>query len=169
MFTMFVAVVALAALTVASAQADLLAGWDFGSLPGGSGSWGPSPMTASSSATGLTVGGLTRGWTPGSGSAAAGAWGGNGFNTVTPSEASAIAAGNFATFTFAAQEGYALSISDIAAYNVRRSSTGPTTGIWQYQVGNSEFTDIGSAITWGSNTSSTGNPQSTVLLSSIPV
>jgi autotransporter-associated beta strand protein len=60
-----------------------------------------------------------------------------------------------------------MSFSDVAPYNVRRSSSGPTTGQWQYQVGAGTFTDIGTPITWGSDTTATGNLQPTITLSGI--
>ncbi len=60
-----------------------------------------------------------------------------------------------------------MSLSNIPVYNIRRSGTGPTTGIWQYKVGSGNFTDIGSAITWGSITTSSGNDQSAITLSGI--
>jgi hypothetical protein len=92
-------------------------------------------------------------------------WGGNGLDTS--SEANAITAGDFATFAIAAQSGNTVSFTTISAYNVRRSSTGPTMGIWQYQVGGGAFTDIGSAITWGTDNMPTGNSQNAIDLSGI--
>jgi hypothetical protein len=76
-------------------------------------------------------------------------------------------AGKFAAFTMKADPGYELSIAGLDAYNVRRSGTGPTTGQWQYSLDGSSFTSIGSPITWGSNTTGTGNAQSAIDLSSI--
>jgi hypothetical protein len=149
-----------------SAQASVLAGWSMSGLPGGSGNYGPSPFAPDNTDPNLTVGGLTRGSGVGtSGTGAAKAWGGNAWNVT--SESAAISGNLFATFTLTPKAGYKVSLSDIAAYNIRRSGTGPTTGIWQYQVGTGGFTDIGSSITWGSNTSSTGNGQGSVNLSGI--
>jgi autotransporter-associated beta strand protein len=150
------------------ARADVLAGWDFSTLTGGSSNYGPSPMAATTSAAAITVGGLTRG--PGVGSTtlsgAARAWGGNSWNGNATLDA-AITAGDFITFSFTPTSGYAMSFSDVAPYNVRRSSSGPTTGQWQYQVGAGTFTDIGTPITWGSDTTATGNLQPTITLSGI--
>lgn len=139
-----------------------LAGWDMNGLT----AFGSSPLAPSDTTANLTVGGLTRGsgFTT-SGSAAMNGWGGNGLDSS--SEANAITAGDFATFILAAQSGNTVSFTTISAYNVRRSSTGPTMGIWQYQVGGSAFADIGSAITWGSNTTTAGNSQSAIDLSGI--
>lgn len=143
-------------------QAALLVGWDMNGLS----SYGPSPFVPSTTAENLTAGGLTRGsgFTL-SGTSAGNAWGGNGLNTS--SQASAIAANDIATFSITASVGFVLSISDIASFNVRRSSSGPTTGLWQYQVGSGSFADIGTAVTWGSVTSAAGNPQSMINLSGI--
>ena len=150
------------------ARADVLAGWDFSTLTGGSSNFGPSPMAATTSAAGITVGGLTRGVGVGStaGTGAARAWGGNSWNGNATLDA-AITAGDFITFSFTPTSGYAMSFSDVASYNVRRSNSGPTTGQWQYQVGSGTFADIGTPITWGSDTTATGNLQPTITLSGI--
>ena len=60
------------------ARADVLGGWDFSTLTGGSNNFGPSPLAATTSAASITVGGLTRGVGVGTtgGSGAARAWGG---------------------------------------------------------------------------------------------
>jgi hypothetical protein len=63
---------------------------------------------------------------------------------------------------------FTVSFSDIASYKIRRSATGPSTGQWQYQLGVGAFENIGSAITWGSTTSATGNTQAAIDLSAIP-
>lgn len=158
---------ALMAGMFATSQAGTVAGWDFSAIVA-TDTFGASPYAAATSDPNATIGGLTRGWTTGSGSPAAGGWGGNNFaQSPNNTQAGALAAGNHVTFTIAAKTGYKVSLTDIAAYNIRRSSTGPTTGIWQYSTG-SVFTDIGSAITWGNVTTSAGNPQSAVTLSGIP-
>ncbi|MBI1225587.1 MAG: T9SS type A sorting domain-containing protein [Bacteroidetes bacterium] len=146
---------------------QLTAGWDFDPLPGGTGNFGPSPYDATSTGTNVTVGGLTRG----SGvttllSGAANAWGGNGWDGATDLS-TAVSLGNFVTFTITPNSGYTLSFSSIDFYNIRRSSTGPTTGQWQYRIGTGLYNNIGSPITWGSNTSSAGNPQSLISLTGI--
>jgi len=144
------------------ARADVLASWETTGLS----NFGPSPFTATTANANLIVGGLTRGSgiTTG-GSAGAAAWGG--VNFAGTDEASAISGNDFATFTITANAGNMVSFTDIPAYNIRRSGTGPTTGIWQYQVGSGSFTDIGSAITWGSNTTGTGNSKPAIDLSGI--
>ena len=177
-----VTAVASLAVVVASlaaarpAAADVLAGWNFNALPGGAGNWGPSPMTPTTMAANLTTVGLTRG--PGvstgtagaSSSAAARAWGGNtwwGGTSSPDSLDNAITRGAFVTFSLTASEGYALSFSDVAPYNVRRSASGPTLGQWQYQIGSGSFANIGTTITWGGTTTGGGNGQSTIALSGI--
>ncbi len=148
------------------ANATVLAGWEMTGLPGGASNFGPSPYAAATTGANLTVGGLTRGGgVATSGTGAQNAWGGSAWTDT--SEAAAIGSSRFATFTITANAGYKVSFTDIPAYNIRRSNTGPTTGIWQYQVGAGAFTDIGSPITWGSVTSASGNPQGAIDLSGI--
>jgi hypothetical protein len=106
---------------------------------------------------------------PNGGSAAAKGWGGTGFtSTSSISDASAaIAANKFIYFTISTDGLSELSLSSIDAYNVRRSSSGPTSGQWQYQIGTGAFVNLGSTITWGSTTSSAGNAQNAIDLSTI--
>lgn len=154
---------ALAAATQSSSAA-VLAGWDFSPLSGAS----STSLAATTAASNLTVGNLTRGSgisTPGSG--AANTFGGDGFITSSPTEAAAITANEFVTVAITASTGFTVSFSDIAAYNIRRSSTGPTTGQWQYQLGAGSFVDIGTDITWGTTTSSAGNAKASIDLSGI--
>ena len=116
-----------------------LAGWDVSVLSG----YGASPLAPTTNAAGITVVGLTRGAGVGtSGTAATRAWGGNDF--ITASAATAISAGDFATFSIAASTGYKVSFSSISKFDYRRSSTGPTSGVLQYAIGAAAFTDIAS-------------------------
>jgi PEP-CTERM motif len=157
---------ALAIGFIPSSRADIITAWDFSTLTGGTGNYGPSPFTASTSSSNVTVGGLTRGSGVGTGgTASASAWGGNNMQAAT---AALAATGNdFFSFSVTADAGQTMSFTDIAAYNIRRSSSGPTTGLWQYQVGGGGFNDIGSNITWGANTTAAGNAQSAISLSTI--
>jgi len=140
--------------------------WSFYEMPGGAGNYGTSPLAPVIKDANLTVGPLTRHWTPlTTGSGAQYAWGGNNFTATT--FAAAVAANEFVTFTLSANTGYSLSLSSIGTYNIRRSATGPSTGQWQYAIGAGGFTDIGSPITWGGVTSNVGNPQAAIDLSSI--
>ena len=121
--------------------AGVLAGWDVSGLTGGSGSFGTSPLSASTNAQNLTVGGLTRGSGVGtSGTGAARAWGGTTFTNT--SESAATNASQFATFSIAAHTGYRVSFTNLSRLDYRRSGSGPTNGELQYQVGSGGFVDI---------------------------
>jgi len=143
--------------------------FDPSTLTGGAGNWGASPLTPTTSDANVTIVGLTRGsgvGTPGTSTAAGKAWGGTAINTNT-TQATAISSDNTVTFSITPNSGYKISLTQIPAYNIRRSSSGFTTGIWQYSVNGGTFTDIGSVITWGSTTNATGNIQSAINLSGI--
>lgn len=146
----------------------VLAGWDFSALTGGTNNFGTSPLLATTSNSSLTIGGLTRGsGISTTGASAGNAWGGTDFITASPTKTTAISGNEFATFTISANTGFTFSLSSISAYNIRRSSTGPTTGIWQYQINSGSFVDIGSDITWGGTTTAAGNAQPAIDLSGI--
>ncbi len=139
-----------------------IASWEFTGVSG----YGLSPMAPTTSNSNLTIVGLTRGGgittTP---TAASNAWGGNGLTEADL--ASAIANEDYVTFEIEANSGYQVSLSSISAYNVRRSSSGATTGQWQYQINSGSYVDIGGPITWGGNTSGPGNSQAAIDLSTI--
>lgn len=166
---MFSLAAVLALATSSVSRADVIVAWDFSTLTGGTLNFGPSPFAPTQADANVTVVGLTRGptITGTTSSGAASAWGSNGFATTATSEATAIAANNFATFTITAADGYALSLSTIDAYNIRRSGSGPTTGVWQYSLDGVSFTDIGTSITWGTVTTSSGNLESAIDLTGI--
>lgn len=158
---------ALISTTLLNAQ--LVVGWEMAGLPGGSNNFGPSPYTPAQVATGVTIGGLTRGsGVTSSGTGAGNAWGGNGWFEGSNNFADAISNNNFVTFSITPNAGSTLSLSSISAYNIRRSSSGPTSGQWQYRIGAGAFVNIGTAITWGANTTGGGNSQAAITLSSIP-
>jgi hypothetical protein len=118
-----------------------LVGWDVSTLSGGSGNYGPSPLTPTTNAPNLTVVGLTRGSGVGTGgTAAADAWGGVGFTNIT--EIAAANSNQFASFTLTANAGYKVSVSSISRFDYRRSGTGPTNGVLQYRLGSGAFVDI---------------------------
>ncbi|MFH0729253.1 MAG: DNRLRE domain-containing protein [Pseudomonadota bacterium] len=144
--------------------AATLAGWDVHALTGGSNSFGLSPMAATVSDANLTVGGMTRGTGVGtSGTGAARAWGGNGWTSADAP--TAVTENKFATVTITANGGYQVAFSAIGKFDYRRSSTGPATGVLQYQVGSGGFTDI-SVLSYPS-TSSTGASLAAIDLSGI--
>lgn len=116
----------------------VLAGWDVS----GQTSYGVSPLAATSNAPNVTVGGLTRGAGVGtSGTAASGgAWGGNSFNAATA--AAAVTSNNFVTCSLVANAGYKVSFTSVSRFDYRRSNTGPTNGVVQYQLNGSGFVDL---------------------------
>ena len=157
--------VSACALSASHASATVIAGWDFN----GQSNWGPSPLTATTSSTAATIGGLTRG----SGVLAvaspvvANAWGGNVWTAVDA--AMGVNRNQFVTFTVTTAT--AMSLSDIAAYTVGTGDPsfgqGPEFGQWQYKVNSGSFVDIGSTITWGTwSTAAPSNP-ATALQSAI--
>ena len=127
-----------------------IVGWDFNGLS----AYGASPLNPSSVNGNVTVVGLTRSGLATTGTAASSAWGGVGNGSVS--------------FTLKANTGFILSLTQVSGYNIRRSSFGATTGQWAYSLdGGANFVNIGTAITWGTVTSSSGNPQSTISLGGI--
>lgn len=147
-----------------------LATWTFTNA---SGDWGPNVKDPASSASNITVGGLTRGaGITTTGTAAGSAWGGTGFNdgiaAGSQTAATAISNENYITFTLKANAGYNISLSEIAPYNIRRSNTGPASMLWQYSLDGNSFTDIGTTITGSGNTNSIGNDKPAIPLNEIP-
>ena len=147
----------------------IICAWDVNGLT----AFGPSPFNATISANGATLGGLIRGsglTTPGGG--ANNAWGAAGWFSGSPNPAdetqqTAEANNKFATFSITPNFGVEISLTTIEPYNIRRSSNGPTTGLWQYSINGGLFIDIGNEITWGGNTDGVGNNQIAIDLSAI--
>ena len=145
------------------AQTTLLY-WNFAGQVGGSTfsvSGIPAPTLL---AANLAASGLTHSMPALGGTAAGSAWGRNNF-IVSGTQASAITANNFFSFTVAPTPGYAISYTSIPAYNLRRSGTGPKAGIWQYKVASGAFTDIGTS---SFTTTATTYLAAAVSLSGIP-
>ncbi len=137
--------------SVVSGSVSTLFGWDVSGLSGGNGNYGPSPLSPTTNAANLLVGGLTRGSGVGtSGTGAARAWGGNAF--TGSDAAAAIAANQVITFSAAAQSGYTVSYTAISEFDYRHSATGPANGVLQYQIGSGAFTDI-TSLSYPVNTS----------------
>jgi hypothetical protein len=163
-YWLLASVTSLFLLSSSVSFAAVLAGWDVHALAGGTNSFGVSPLVASSSDTNLTVGGLTRGvGVLTTGTAAARAWGGN--DWLATSAAAAVSANDIVTFTLSAKPGYQVSLSSISRLDYRRSSSGPSSGVLQYQLGTGAFNDI---TTLGySSTASTGASIAAINLSGI--
>lgn len=130
----------VAAFTVtyaATGTVVTLAGWDMSA----SSSYGTSPMSPTTNAPVVTVGGLTRGsgMTTG-GTAAARTWGGSGFNSANAN--AATNASQFATFAITPNANYQVSFTSLSQYDYKRSSSGPPNGVLQYKVGSGAFNDI---------------------------
>ena len=147
---------------------EALASWNMTGITGG-----PSPWAPTASSSNVTVIGLTRGSGASSisSSPAGSAWGANSFydnvDTVNQTELSAVNLGNYISFAVAPAAGYTESFTSIGGYNIRRSGTGPSLMAWQYSIDGTTFTDIGSPITIGTNTSSPGNDQPAIDLTGI--
>ncbi len=117
--------------------AGILAGWDVSGLT----NYGTSPQAPTSNAPNVLVVGLTRGsgLTTNS-SAAAHTWGANGWSTTTA--AAGITANQFMTFSLTVTNGGTMNISNLSRFDYKRSNTGTTNGVLQYQTGGGAFTDI---------------------------
>ena len=147
-------------------QTSSLVQWDFYNL-GGSTTWPPSPYNPSYFNPNIEVGGLKRSsMLTTTNTAANNAWGASGWS-LSSNLANAINDSSFITFSIKPKSGYILVLDSINPYNVRGSSTGPTTGQWQYKINSGSFANLGSSITWGSNTTSSGNTKQKIDFTSI--
>jgi endonuclease/exonuclease/phosphatase family metal-dependent hydrolase len=116
--------------------------------------FGTQDLLASTVATGATDStGLTRGsGVSTSGTGASNAWGGDNWASTS---AAGISGSEYVTFGFTISSGYTTSLSSISM-NYRRSSTGPTSGYWQYQINGGAWVLIGDFSNQFSSTSSSG-------------
>ncbi|MFM9061293.1 MAG: hypothetical protein ACKOQP_06465, partial [Bacteroidota bacterium] len=159
---------------------DTLATWELTGINTTTPAWGPSPLPAQNVSSAVTTQGWTRG--PGvlftaagvatTGTPATNGWGGNGWDAYTKAGAgnldSTIARGDFVSISFTVASGATVSFTSIPVYSVRRSSSGPATGQWQYSIGAAgTCVNIGAPIIWGGVTTATGNPQVALDLSTI--
>lgn len=152
--------VAAVVLPANLAQADVLAGWNVSGQTG----YGTQGFAPTTSAADITIVGLTRGsGVATTGTAAGRAWGGAAWTAA--SEAAAISANQYFTFSLTANSGHTLSLTNVTPFDYRRSSTGPASGELQYQIGAGSFVDI-SALSYSSSSSS-GASLSSIDLSSI--
>jgi hypothetical protein len=118
-----------------NAYTGTLIGWDISSVTG----YGVWPLTPTTNASHLTCAGPTRGSGIG-GTGATGAWGGVNFTNATAPLA--VVSNKFATFNVMANAGYQISFTAISRFDYRRSPSGPTNGMLQFQIGSGSFTDI---------------------------
>lgn len=138
----------------------VLVGWNVRGVT----SFGVSPMAPTTKAANLTAIGLTRAagvatnTTP-----ATGGWGGAGFTSTT--EAAAITAADYATFSLAANAGYRVSLGSVSRFDYRRSGSGPPTGVLQYQIGSGSFVSF--ATNAYTSTSTSGASLAAIDLTSI--
>ncbi len=151
-------------------SSQVLLGWEMtnadngGQTPGGSNNFGTSPFNPTTTAANVTTSGFERGSGVGTtGTGAANAFGGNAFDVATA--ASAIADNKFFTFTINITAAQDFSLSSFSAFNLRRSSTGPTQLLIQYSLDGTNFTDITLINPIGSTTTAAGNAQGTIDLS----
>ncbi len=126
----------------ANAQVTIV-GWEMNGITGAPNFYGASPFAANNVSPGVTTTGLFRGSgiLTNSGSGANNAWGGINMNEA--SAAAAATANDFFVFTIVPSAGSTVTLTSIEPYNIRRSSTGPTTGQWQYQINSGGFVNIG--------------------------
>lgn len=137
----------------------ILSAWEVSGQTG----FGISPFEPAFVSSGIIADSMIRGTGMGtSGTAASNAWGGN--QLTEQSDSAAAIAGDWLLFALRADSGYVLSITEISAYNIRRSATGADSGLWQYKLGAGSWSDIGNPIFWGSNTTASGNAHSSISL-----
>ncbi|HET6248148.1 MAG TPA: Calx-beta domain-containing protein, partial [Tepidisphaeraceae bacterium] len=168
-----------AASPVASTTVNVVGGplvaWNVNNQPGGTNNFGASPLpdTISDPSVSNSLG-LTRGSGIGTtGSAAANAWGGTAFYTGTSASpvfsttgAAAVAANQFVTFGLTVQPGDADSLGNLEL-NYRRSGTGPSSGLFQYQLNGGSFVTIEDDANEFPNSSSGGASITPINLSGI--
>jgi len=131
----------------------ILAGWDVSTQI----SFGPNILTPTTNAANLNVSGLTRGsGVKINGSGALGGWGGMAFTNL--SVATAIVSNQYVTFSLTASNGYKVSYTSINRFDYRRTGTGPTNSVLQFQVGNGVFTDVLSITNSAASNGATNSP-----------
>ena len=146
-------------------QADILVGFD----PQGFTLGGPSPWDETSAPNTITLHEgveLTSGLQRGEGVASGGtseAWGGNGW-TGTDKD-SALGEADYFTVTISPTKGKTVSFDQIQSL-LFRGDNSATTYLWQYQIGNGPFIDIGTPVVVSASNIS-GIPQEPTTLSGI--
>jgi hypothetical protein len=154
--------VASATLTVTNqATSGTILAWNVA----GQSNFGTQGLAAGTAATGVTNStGLTRGsGVSTSGTAAANAWGGS--NWASTSSAG-ISGGQYITFGMTVAAGHTLSLSSIDM-NYRHSGTGPTNGLWQYQLNGGSWVTIADIANEFPSSSSSGAAMTELNLSGV--
>jgi hypothetical protein len=153
---------AIATLTVTgTTYSGVVLGWDVNGLT----NFGPQGFGATQVASGVSNSlGLTRGsGVATSQTAAANAWGGNNWAATS---AAGINGNEFVTFGLTVASGNSASLSSIDLY-YRRSSSGPSSGYWQYELNGGAWVTIGDFPNQFSSTSSSGAAMNELDLSGI--
>ena len=144
-----------------------LEAWNVSTLGGGAGNYGVSPLSATFADANITAGGLTRGSGVGqSGTAAARGWGGTGWDngSLNPPSTSSdnILNNKFITFTIKSNAGYLLNLASISPFDYRRSGTGPSSALIQYDIDGGGYNTV-ATVNFPVTTSSGGSVGSTDL------
>jgi hypothetical protein len=149
-------------LTVTSgATSGTIVGWNVA----GQTNFGTQGLGADTVAGGVTNStGLTRG----SGvqtnqTAASNAWGGNNWASTS---AAGISGGEYITFGMTVSAGHTLSLSSLDLF-YRHSGTGPTNGLWQYQLNGGTWVTIADITNEFSSSSSSGAQMAQLSLSGV--
>ncbi|HJZ90596.1 MAG TPA: endonuclease/exonuclease/phosphatase family protein [Gemmataceae bacterium] len=138
-----------------------LLGWEVN----GQSNFGTQGLGASFVVSGLTNSlGLTRGsGVTTTNTAAANAWGGNGWASTS---SAGISGNKFVTFGLTVGAGETASLSALDLH-YRRSSTGPNSGLWQYEINGGAWTTIGDFSNLFSSTSTAGADMTALNLSTV--
>lgn len=136
------AVVAAFGAPASGLAQSVLAGWNTSGLAGGAGSFGPSPFSASTIGAHINstpiiergAGVVT------SGAGAARGWGGA--DWTSGSVASGVTNGDFFTAKIQGAPGFSVSLSSISTFDYRRTASGPDSGMLQYSIDGTTFTNV---------------------------
>ncbi len=125
--------------------------------------YGTSPLTTTIVSANVSYTGLTRGsGVATGGSAASRAWGGSAWGATA---SAGISSNAFITFSVKANQSSSLTLSTLNPLDYRRSGSGPTNGLLQYKIDDSEYVSI---VTLSfSSTSTSGAQAGPVSLSAI--
>ncbi|MEZ6095697.1 MAG: PEP-CTERM sorting domain-containing protein [Pirellulaceae bacterium] len=146
-------VLSLVCLANVSLRAELITvAWEINGVSG----FGPSPFGQSGTTNPTVTANLVRGsGVTTTGTAATNAWGGNGFDASNLTNA--ISGGDFITISITNLGPDLLSLTSFTPFNVRRSGTGPTSGQFQFQKPDNTWVNVGSQLSYPSNSSGGNN------------